>query len=307
MQYYFAPMEGVTGATYRCVHHHFWGGVDKYFAPFITPTEQPRFTPRQLRDIAPEHNQGLFVVPQLLTRRAADFIWAAHALSDMGYTEVNLNLGCPSGTVVAKGKGAGFLADPDALDRFLEAIYAAAPVPVSIKTRLGVHTPEEFPRLLQIFNRYPISELIIHARVAKDFYKGQPRREAFAAALAASRNPICYNGDLYTVDDCAQICATCPAIQALMLGRGLITDPALAQRARGGAPADISTLRKFHDELYEKYCAQFGSRHTAMQRMKEFWSYHLALFPNSEKAGKRLRKATNPRDYEAQAALLLQG
>ena len=135
MRYYFAPMEGVTGAVYRRTHHEFFPGVDKYFMPFITPTTTERFTPRQKRDIAPEVNAGVPAVPQLLTKSAADCIWAADALADLGYTEVNLNLGCPSGTVTAKGKGAGFLADPDALDRFLDAVFSACRGAVSVKTR----------------------------------------------------------------------------------------------------------------------------------------------------------------------------
>ena len=149
MQYYFAPMEGVTGAVYRRVHHAFFPGIDKYFIPFITPTTTGRLTPRQLRDVAPAENEGVPAVPQLLTRTAADFIWCANALFDMGYGEVNLNLGCPSGTVTAKGKGAGFLADPDGLDRFLDAVFAACRGRISIKTRLGLRDPAEFVRLLE--------------------------------------------------------------------------------------------------------------------------------------------------------------
>ena len=125
MRYYFAPMEGVTGAVYRRTHHDYFPGIDKYFMPFITPTANGRLTPRQKRDVAPEVNAGVPAVPQLLTKSAEDFIWAANALFDMGYREVNLNLGCPSGTVTAKGKGAGFLGDPDALDRFLDAVFSA--------------------------------------------------------------------------------------------------------------------------------------------------------------------------------------
>lgn len=294
-------MEGVTGAAFRSVHHRWFGGVDKYFTPFLTPTEQPRFTPRQLREIAPANNEGLPVVPQLLTRRAADFIWAANALAALGYHEVNLNLGCPSGTVVAKGKGAGFLADPDGLDRFLDAAFSAVSVPVSIKTRLGVRDPAEFGRLLEIYNRYPVSELTIHPRVQKDLYRGAPRRECFADALAHSANPVCYNGDLVTRADCLAAQAAYPSVSALMIGRGLIADPALARRAKGGPGADIATLRAFHDDLYERYCTLFGSRHNAMLRMKEVWSYLLFLFDGSEKLGKRLKKAADPREYELQA------
>ena len=298
---YFAPMEGVTGAAFRSAHHRWFGGVDKYFTPFLSPTQHPRLTPRQLREVAPENNEGLPVVPQLLTRHSEDFVWAADALAHLGYPEVNLNLGCPSGTVVAKGKGAGLLACPEALDRFLDAIFSACAVKISVKTRLGMHDPAEFPPLLEVFNRYPIAELTIHPRVQKDFYRGSVRREAFAGALAASRNPVCYNGDLVTAADCAAVAADFPAVCALMIGRGLIANPALAARLKGGPAADKPALRAFHNDLYERYCSLFGSRHNAMLRMKEVWSFLIFLFADSEKYGKLLRKAATPQDYEARA------
>ena len=178
MHYYFAPMEGVTGAVYRRTHHEFFSGVDKYFMPFITPTTNEKLTPRQKRDVLPEYNEGVPAVPQLLTRSAADCIWAVNALHDLGYPEVNLNLGCPSGTVTAKGKGAGFLAHPDELDRFFDEVFAKCEG-ISVKTRLGVHEASEFDKLLEIYNRYPITELTIHPRVRQDFYKGKVRESDF--------------------------------------------------------------------------------------------------------------------------------
>ena len=137
MHYYFAPMEGVTGAVYRRTHHEFFSGVDKYFMPFITPTTNEKLTPRQKRDVLPEYNEGVPAVPQLLTKSAADCIWAVNALHDLGYPEVNLNLGCPSGTVVAKRRGSGLLAWPHTLDAFLDEIFSSCDCRISIKTRLG--------------------------------------------------------------------------------------------------------------------------------------------------------------------------
>ena len=302
MRYYLAPMEGVTTAVYRAQHHAFFGGVDKYFIPFITPTTDPKFTTRQLREVAPEHNAGLPAVPQLLTKSADDFIWAAQALRALGYGEINLNLGCPSGTVVAKGKGAGFLAHPDDLDRFLDAIFTAVPGPISVKTRLGLREADEFPALLAIYNRYPIAELTVHPRVRTDYYKGAPNLSAFSDALAESRNPVCYNGDLNNVHNCEALTARFPAVPALMLGRGLVADPALARKAQGGAAADRKTLAAFHDALYEGYCRDFGNERNAVMRMKEYWSYHIHLYKNGEKYGKRIRKSTSAADYRAAAA-----
>ena len=187
MNYYFAPMEGITGAVFRRTHHEFVPGIDKYFMPFITPTTQEKLTPRQKRDVLPEYNEGAPAMPQLLTLTAADFIWAANTLASLGYAEVNLNLGCPSGTLTAKGKGAGFLAHPDELDSFLDAVFSACTVPISVKTRLGVHDPAEFEALLEIYSRYPVAELTIHPRVRQDFYKGRVREDAFAAALEKAK------------------------------------------------------------------------------------------------------------------------
>ena len=302
MRYYFAPMEGVTGAVYRRTHHEYFPGIDKYFMPFITPTTNERLPPRQKREVAPEVNAGVPAVPQLLTKSAADFIWAANTLFDMGYAEVNLNLGCPSGTVTAKGKGAGFLGDPDALDRFLDAVFCSCRRDVSIKTRLGMHDPAEFDRLLAIYNRYPVAELTIHPRVRQDFYKGKVREAALAAALPRCRMPVCYNGDMVSETDAAAVAQRYPAVQAVMIGRGLIADPSLVTRLTGGARADKKTLEHFHNTLYGRYCEAFGDRRVAMLLMKEIWFYHLNLFADSEKHGKALKKSRTPDEYERAAA-----
>lgn len=298
MKLYCAPMEGVTGYIYRNVHCRFFDGIDKYYMPFVSPSPHRHFTPRQLQDIAPAHNESVPAVPQLMTKDAEDFIWAANEFEQMGYREVNLNCGCPSGTVVSKGKGAGFLADPDGLDRFFDKVFSAVQVPISVKTRLGIHELEEFPKLLAVYNRYPITELIIHPRVQKDFYKGGVRKNAFVEALANSKNPVCYNGDLVTENDLAQFASEFPAVGAVMIGRGLIADPSLAARIKGAAGADRNTLQAFHQTVYEQYAKAFGNRRNAMLRMKEIWFYHIHLFDKSEKYAKKLKKATSTEDFE---------
>ena len=274
MNYYFAPMEGITGAVFRRTHHEFFPGIDKYFMPFITPTTQEKLTPRQKRDVLPEYNEGVPAVPQLLTRTAADFIWAANTLASLGYAEVNLNLGCPSGTVTAKGKGAGFLAHPDELDRFLDAVFSACTVPISIKTRLGVHDPAEFEALLEIYSRYPVAELTIHPRVRQDFYKGRVREDAFAAALPHCPMPVCYNGDLVSERGIRETIERYPSLQA------------------------------FHDTLFARYCDAFGDSRIAVLRMKELWFYFGNLFENSEKFQKSIKKAKNAEEFERAAAAL---
>ena len=238
MEYSCAPMEGITSALYRKVHHQYFPGVDQYYTPFLSPSRDHVFTKRDKREILPEYNENIPVIPQLLTRVADDFLWAANALADLGYRTVNLNLGCPSGTVTAKGKGSGFLADPDALDAFLEEIFARCPISISIKTRLGMRDPGEFDRLLAIYNRYPVQALILHPRVRQDFYRLPARREAFAAYYPRIAAPVCYNGDLFTLQDLGQFTQEFPQVERVMVGRGLIADPALIQRCQGKGGAD---------------------------------------------------------------------
>ena len=247
-----------------------------------------------------------------MAKQAADFVWAAGALADMGYEEVNLNLGCPSGTVTAKGKGSGLLMDPDRLDRFLEEVFSGAPVPVSVKTRLGYNVPEEFPRLLEIFSRYPIACLTVHPRVRPEKYRGAVHMDQFALAVAESKNPVCYNGDLTSVEGVRALEARFPALDAAMIGRGAIADPALFRRLRGGPAATKEELQAFTQELYQAYqefyaqAAPDGQAAPASQRMKEVWFYLIHLFDGGERLGGRMRRSRGPRAYEELEAQIFQ-
>jgi len=293
----FAPLEGITTALYRRLHHQYCGGVDRYYTPFLSPTQDHRLTPREQREILPEYNTGITVIPQLLTKNADDFLWAAHRLSEMGYGEVNLNLGCPSGTVTAKGKGAGMLADPDALDQFLDHIFSGCPCRISIKTRLGLESPDEFAAVLAIYNRYPLSELIVHPRVRRDLYRHPVRPEAFKQAYANSSNPISYNGSIVIPQDFHNCCETYSNLNAIMIGQGLVSDPFLGQKIRGGPSGSKKQLQDFAESLMDGYASQFGSEHNAFKRMKDVWFYLIRLFENSEKYGKRILKSNTPDQY----------
>ena len=182
----FAPLDGITKRVFRRVWHAHFGGADRYFIPFISPTDQHILTPRDRREL--ENPEGLPQVPQVMAKRAADFVWAAEVLAELGYPEVNLNLGCPSGTVTAKKRGAGFLGEPEALDAFLYEIYEKCPLQISIKTRLGISDLKEWERLLDIYARYPVQELIVHTRLLQEFYTGAPHPEAFAMVLCRRRD-----------------------------------------------------------------------------------------------------------------------
>ena len=295
MRYYFAPLEGVTDSVYRRLHHQYFGGVDRYYMPFFSPTVHRCLSHKEDRELPQADSVPFHAVPQVLTKISADFLWAAEICRDRGYDEVNLNVGCPSGTVVAKGKGAGMLADPVELDRFFDEIFAASPIPVSVKTRLGIADPAEFPALLEVFNRYPIKELTIHPRVRKQFYNGDVEIEMFRYAAANSKNPLCYNGNLNSQSDCDAFAAAFPEIDAVMLGRGLVADPGML-RSEG---TKIDILQQFHDALLEEYLIVFGGSRNAMFRLKENWSFLFTRFADCDKLSKRLRKTTDLNEYRA--------
>ena len=301
MNYYVAPMEGLTDRVWRQAHQKWfgWAGAPaKYYAPFLSPPENRVLIKKKMAELAPEANPGAPVVPQLLAKDGALAAWMVGQLRQLGYTEVNLNFGCPSGTVTAKGKGSGMLRDLDKLDAFLAALFAEAEGPLTVKTRLGVEKPEEFAAVLEVYNRYPIAELTIHPRVMRQQYRGEADREAFAKALPECRMPVCYNGDLTTVEQLRAFEADFPTVQSLMVGRGIIADPALFRQALGGPAATKEELRGYLDDLYHGYTALFGSAGCAISRMKGHWFYLIHRFEGSERLEKQLRKLREPWEYE---------
>jgi len=289
MRYYFAPLEGLTDSIYRQLHHNFYPGVDQYYTPFLSPTVHRALTPKEKRELPFADSLDFQVVPQLLTKNSDDFVWMAQQCADRGYKEINLNLGCPSGTVTAKGKGAGMLREPDTLDRFLDEIYHATPIEISIKTRIGFLSAEEFTTLLDIYNRYPIKELTIHPRVRCAFYDRNVDQNTFLYATENSRAPLCYNGDILSLKQVNNL----PTVNAVMIGRGLIADPGMLS----GKSDDRLTLESFFDTLLDEYSRTFGSSRNALFRLKEHWFYLLKRFDNAEKYGKMLRKTTNINEY----------
>ena len=295
MRYYFAPLEGLTDSIYRCLHHKYFPGVHRYYMPFISPTIHRTLTHKEDRELPMADSVDFIAIPQILTKVSEDFLWAANVCRDRGYTEVNLNVGCPSGTVVSKGKGSGMLRDVPALDAFLEAVFRDCPIEITVKTRLGLENPEEFIPLLEVFNRYPIKELTVHPRVRKDFYKEPVREEWFRYAYENSTAPLCYNGNILTKEDADAIADTYPKVASVMIGRALVGDPGMF--SPGGTTAE--TLKQFHDELVEEYIRVFGSARNAMFRMKENWGFLHKRFEGTDKLWKNLRKTTDYAEYMA--------
>lgn len=294
----FAPMEGVTNHIYRRAHARFFPGADRYYAPFIAPDGSGRFKASALRDVLPENNVGIDLVPQILCGSAEAFLAVSAELSKLGYGEVNLNAGCPSATVVPKHKGSGLLADLGALDAFLYEVFSRSPVKVSVKTRLGLKSADEFPAIMELYRRYPLSRLIIHARHREGYYKSTPDLSAFTAAFdGGAPFPISYNGDVFSPDDVRRVIDAAPELDELMLGRGAAANPALFRILRGGSAPEKQELREFHAALLDGMRAAGISEHHILARMKELWFYMLHMFPGAEKEAKALNKARIMSDY----------
>lgn len=319
MKYYLAPLEGITTYIYRNAYHSIFYPMDKYFSPFLVPRMKKSFNSREINDILPEHNQGLTVVPQLLTNCAEDFIKGVERLQEYDYQEFNLNLGCPSATVVSRRKGAGFLGYPLELERFLDQIFSKLSLKISIKTRIGMEDPQEFEQLLKIYNQFPLEELIIHPRLRQDFYKNKPNLLVFQQALTNSVNPICYNGDVFTCGDFEILNRQVSGILTVMLGRGILMQPWLCEELvdlKQETPHTVSSrrkelyvspdldqdkkqrLRQFHDLLYIGYQEIMSGDKNVLYKMKELWTYMIQSFLEPESYAKKIRKAETLRSYE---------
>ncbi len=328
MKYYFAPLEGITGYVYRNAHHKFFPGTDRYYTPFVAPNYTKHFKTKEKRDVAPENNAGVPLVPQVLSNKADETLWAVEELAKLGYEEINLNLGCPMPTVARKKKGSGLLKFTDELDAYLDGVFEGIarrpsdfpPVRISVKTRLGTDSTQEAEALVRIYNRYPISELIVHPRSQKDLYKGTPDREAFLLVWQNSVNPIVYNGNINCAEDVSEIARVCEEasgavggtgekagkqLECVMAGRGFLSDPSLVRQCQGGELISARELEAFHAELYEKLGETLPGTAVLLSHMKELWFYMGQLFPEGGKCLKEIRRANNRVQYEAAVRVLL--
>lgn len=295
-QLYMAPMEEVTGYIYRNLQQEMFGYADKFYSPFITPTESMKLKPREKKDIVEENNKGIRLVPQLLTNEAELFIKGVKLLKELGYEEVNLNLGCPSNTVAKKGKGSGFLLYPDKLDKFFDKTFNAIDnenidVKISVKTRLGYAKPEEFLNILPIFNRYNIFELIVHPRVKTDMYGNVVREQLFEYAYKESSSKVCYNGDICTKADFDRINAKFPKAD-VMIGRGAIANPGLYREIRTGRKVTKDELWDFNCRLFEAYSSDYSPK-DAFFKLKEVWNNMQYMF-DCERLTHKIRIAKTP-------------
>ena len=304
MKFSFAPLEGIGQHIYRSTHAALFPGADRYYAPFIAPDGSGNCKKGDIRDVLPENNSGLSLIPQILTNSAPAFIKVADELYEMGYGEVNLNVGCPSPTVVTKYKGAGMLRDLNSLDAFLSEIFEHCRGKISVKTRVGMESAVEFPAILELYNRYPIAELIIHARTKAGLYSSDIEWQAYEYAAEHSRAPLCYNGSINSEADFSELLRRFPDTGHIMLGRGLLANPALIRRLQGGQALQCSEFKGFHDAYLAKLLESGLSPHFALSRMKELWHYMSLRFSDCEKQLKALNKSKTLSDYEAAASQL---
>ncbi len=289
MKLYFAPLEGITTYTFRNVHSEIFGGCDEYFAPFITPTDNEKLSVKNLRDVIPENNNCILRVQCLASSETA-FVTFTEKMKSYGYNDVNLNLGCPSGTVVKKSRGSGALKDLERLDKFLSHIFEHSKTSISIKTRTGFFSHDEFDALLKIYSKYPVSELIVHPRVREEYYKLPVNMESFSKAVSCGFS-LCYNGDVNSSSDFRNIISEYPSASSVMIGRGCVRNPALFREIKGGKPLDTSELISFSNELEKRYFAILNSDMYTLHKLKEIWLYAIDNYPLEKKILKAVKKA----------------
>ena len=304
MKCLFAPMEGITDSVFRRAHAAVFGGAEEYYIPFIRLTASHSLTGREMRETDPEENAGIPAVPQVLTRDPEVFCWAAGYLKDRGYPRIDLNLGCPAPTVVSRGRGSAMLRDPKALGLFFDRVFASCPLPVSVKTRIGFSSPEESGNILALLSVYPFERVVIHPRTTAEQYAGTPHLEVFAEAAGRFGGRAVYNGDLFGPEAVRAFEKACPGQERVMIGRGLIRNPALGRVLQGGEKASGAEIRAFLDRLYADWRQRFGNP-VALGRMKKLLHLMCEGMDDAHRLQKAVKKAAFEERYlEAREAVI---
>ena len=291
MKLYFAPLEGITKYAYRNTHKEMFDGCDAYYAPFINPSDQEKVSKKGIKDILHENNKNINIKVQVLTNRADSFLKFEDKIRPMGYDEINVNLGCPVTMVTKKGRGSGFLSDPDGMDAFFDEIFSNTRLKISAKTRIGFSSPDEMETLMRVYNKYPLSLLIIHPRTREEFYKGNVHTDVFEKCYENSKIPLCFNGNVNSFEDFKKIEKAFPCLDSVMFGRGAIQNPAIFREIKGGKPLSTEELAGFSKRLCKNYMTVLESETFTLHKMKEIWVYMMLNFPDEKKIGKAINKA----------------
>ena len=300
---YQAPLQGATDFDFRKALSESFGGIDKHFIPYLSYGKGREIKKSQLREVFPENNGSLTVVPQVLFSDQAELFDLINILIDYGYQEINLNLGCPYPMATNKGRGAAWLEKPEALNEILQQLYAKGfPAKFSVKMRSGMKNDQDAQIIFGILNQYPLEELIFHPRTANQMYDGKANPQLFAEVISEVKHSMVYNGDIFSVTDLQEIQKLLPDQNNWMIGRGLLTNPALAAQLKGEvfeSKALRIKMREFHDQLLDAYSARLqGDGHIVM-KMSQFWTYFSESFENPHKAMKLVKKSSNLLKYNA--------
>jgi tRNA-dihydrouridine synthase len=297
-----APLKGFTDVIFRNTFAEHFGGFDSAMAPFVATVAADRLTDKHLRDLLPHQNTRMPIEPQILGNAAEDFVFLARRLFDMGYPDVNWNLGCPFRPVTKKRRGSGLLPFPEQVDEFLSKTLPAIPGRLSIKMRLGRNTPDEILRLLPLFNRYPLKEITIHPRTARQMYAGLPDLDMFQACLERIRHRVVYNGDITGLKQFRALAARFPRVDSWMIGRGALSNPflpAIIKNGRDGVGRKPEKFKAFYEELFARYRERLCGPGHLLNHMKGFWTYFACAFENGQDIQKRIHRSfTLPRYLE---------
>jgi tRNA-dihydrouridine synthase len=293
-----APIRGITDCHFRSLFHTYFPGFNSALAPFINPQRHSSFNPKQLKDVLPKANKLLPLTPQLLYTNVEDFLFLAHRLQELGYEEVNWNLGCPAPMVTIKRRGSGLLPFPEQIVSFLDQVIPKLPMNLSIKTRLGFEKKDELLSLLPHLDDYPLTEIIIHGRLGKQLYRGESDTEAFSQCLTRSKHRIVYNGDINSVEKFNALQKQFPEITKWMIGRGALSNPFLAGEIKGLQTCDTyERLEAFHRDLYDCYKELLSGPSHLLGRLKQLWAYLSVFFPPQQKCWKKIKKCRTEEQY----------
>lgn len=300
---YQAPLQGLTDFTFRRVFSEVFGGIDKYFIPYLSYGKGHEIKKSQLRDVSPENNVALPVVPQVLFSNRDELFDLIAILIDFGYREINLNMGCPYPMATNKGRGAAWLEKPEALNEILQQLFEKEyPAKFSVKMRAGMTNEHSFIPIIGVLNQFPLEEIVFHPRTANQMYSGKANPLLLAEATPQVAHPMIYNGDLLSESDFLGLRSVLPELNSVMIGRGLLANPSLALQLKG-ENLEVREIRKkkqeLHDRLYEAYSSQLeGSGHILM-KMNQFWSYFSESFENPHKTMKQIKKSGSLLKYNA--------
>lgn len=297
-----SPLQGFTDFRFRNALNKYFGGIDTYYSPYIRLNGKLIVKPSYERDLLPENNVGLEVIPQIITNDADEFLFVAKYVQEMGYKELNWNLGCPYPMVTKCGMGSGLISDFEKINTILDKVHSQSDIIVSMKMRLGYENSEEILQVLPVLERYPIKNIAIHARIGKQLYKGGVNLEAFQQCIDHTKLKLYYNGDITSVAKFNEMQQRFPSIDHWMIGRGLIADPFLPSMIKSNTSEypknKMELFSAFHDSLYQGYSESLSGSTHILLKMHHLWEYFSATFSNPHKVSKNIRKAKSIRNYE---------